>query len=328
MPQTCKIESGFIPIKKYDKEESASKAILLQPYIKPTNPDILVILPFFNPCNSIRLLNNLLLVQSKLKIADIPYLIMHCLFPDSHPLQHEDPSYMIVHSNSYAFLKENLANIAIERYGQDYNKFLVLDSDVIFEDPSWYDQLSSALEVADVVQPFSHACSLTHDFKRGETRQGIVHQLNTSIAEYSRGHPGYAIAFTRNYLSMQKYVEFCLVGGGDTINFSIALKKHLYSINRHCQYLYEKYVTDAEIKVSSMIGTVFHLYHNESMNRQYNTRYHILEYGIGQHNSIEDIVYKNEDGVYEWNHEVRDTMNQEILNYFSSRQDDTIIFRS
>lgn len=91
--------------------------------------------------------------------------------------------------------------------------------------------------------------------------------------------------------------------------------------------MYDKYYNDLEIKTDFVEGTVYHMYHNISSNRQYTTRYFILNNYINknsEYNNITDIIKKNEDGVYEWIDEIRDEMNRDILNYFASRQDDEI----
>jgi transposase-like protein len=40
--------------------------------------------------------------------------------------------------------------------------------------------------------------------------------------------------------------------------------------------------------------------------------------------NITDIIKRNENGVYEWIDEIRDEINNDILNYFATRQDDEI----
>jgi hypothetical protein len=57
-------------------------------------------------------------------------------------------------------------------------------------------------------------------------------------------------------------------------------------------------------------------------------RYNILNRYINedtQFTSLDDIIYKNDDGVYEWKEDIREAVNHDILNYFSSRQDDDIV---
>ena len=76
----------------------------------------LIIIPFFNPCNSIKLVNNLLLVKSKLDFVKIPYIIIDCLFPTSYPIFQDSENYKTINSNSYGFMKENISNIIISMF--------------------------------------------------------------------------------------------------------------------------------------------------------------------------------------------------------------------
>ena len=70
-------------------------------------------------------------------------------------------------------------------------------------------------------------------------------------------------------------------------------------------------------------GELYHLYHNDYRNRQYGSRYFILDKYL-QSTAIDDIIYKNKDGVYEWIDEIKDHINKDVLEYFASRRDDEV----
>ena len=91
------------------------KDILLKTYLESKTNDMLLIIPFFNPVNSVRITNNLLFVKSKLDTAKFPYIIYHCLFPTSHKLFSESENYQTIYSESYAFYKENLICMIIKK---------------------------------------------------------------------------------------------------------------------------------------------------------------------------------------------------------------------
>lgn len=341
---------AFHPIKEYDGNETSFKgSILLKQYNSPCNHDMLVIVPFFNPCNSIRIIQNLLLVKSKLDASGIPYVIPHCLFPDSVPLMQPSNNYFTVKSNSYAFVKENLANIAIERSNDTYSKFVVLDGDIMFDNENWYNDLCAELDNVDIVQPFSTYHSLDHNFHNiiasgvGLFANYIKVRRDKELCDESyateivKGHPGYAIAFTHSYLNRQKYPDLNLIGGGDTMMCSLALKIRLFAgqvNNKYFHWIYDKYVTypkDAPVAVGALDCAVYHLYHNNYKNRQYTSRdciYNRYIRGGTTCASIGDMVYKNEDGIYEWIDSIKHNINRDILNYFSSRQDDEVIINS
>ena len=324
----------FNPFKTFSKDDDNFKISLFhKPYETPSITDMLVIVPFFNPCNSVRMLQNMLLVKNKLEQSKIPFVVIHCLFPNSMPICDESDNYIIVRSNSYAFLKENLANIVIRKYIDYFKKFLIHDSDILFENKYWYEKVSLRLNTADIVQPFENFKNLDNNFlnvSREGTSLFAVYQRQPHNVDVMLGHPGYLIAFTRDYWKCHGYPEENLIGGGDTLTCSIALKIKLFEKHHnseHMEFMYNKYFKDLEIKTDFVEGTIYHLYHNISANRQYTTRYFLLNNYIHEdshYNNITDIITKNTDGVYEWIDEIRDEINNDILNYFASRQDDEI----
>jgi hypothetical protein len=328
---------NFIPIKTYDNYKSKFKrdTLLLQ-YAKPLKSDMLVIIPFFNPCNSVRIVQNLFLVMNKLLSSFIPFVVVHCLFPDSNSLMPKSSYYFTVNSSSYAFVKENLANIAIERYRDAYSKFTILDGDIIFDNPTWYDDTSDELEVYDVVQPYTTYHHVNYDFSRvvfsGKGIFSVVDEMLNNVSNV-KGHTGFVIAFTKEYVDTVGVPYEALIGGGDTLLCSIALKTILFGNhnNKYFDYLYDKYLSKecvGKTRTKSIEGSVYHLYHNVLSNRQYTVRYNILNRYINDDTpftSLDDMIYKNDDGVYEWKEDIREAVNHDILNYFSSRQDDDIV---
>jgi hypothetical protein len=280
------------------------------------------------------MLQNLLLVKSKLEESKTPFIVIHGLFPDSFEISEQSDTYITVNTSSYAFLKENLANIVIKKVKAKYSKFVILDADIIFENKSWYDNLSVLLNTHDVVQPYKTFKCLDSNFVNvlSSGTSAFANASNLSGNDYYNGHPGYAIAFTKRFHDLHGYPDECLIGGGDTLICSIALKKPFYSFktknNSTFFYLYNKYLIKQHPKIAYMDGNVYHLYHNTDKNRQYTTRYLILEKYTSEgspYNSIDDLICKNEDGVYEWIKEIRQEINQIMLDYFYSRHDDDVI---
>jgi hypothetical protein len=333
-PQFTEIQPSFTPSKTFDSiDDNFKLSVFHKAYDKPTRNDMLVIIPFFNPCNSVRMLQNMLLVKHKLEKSKITFIVIHCLFPNSVSLGEEDDNYMIVHSNSYAFLKENLANIAIKKSQSVYTKFLIHDCDIVFEDKDWYDKVSVSLDDADIVQPFKTFKNLDKNFK-DITREGsslfYVYQQHKDNIDVMQGHPGYLIAFTRGFWNSHSYPDENLIGGGDTLICSLAMRTKLFKNHHnaeHMENVYNKYVNDLEIKTNFVDNAIYHLYHNISSNRQYTSRYLLLKNHINEntsYNAITDIIVKNSDNVYEWIDEVRDEINNDILSYFASRQDDEV----
>lgn len=304
----------FEPAKTFDHTEFNFKNTLLVNYTIPARTDMLVIIPFFNPCNSMRMLQNLLLVKQKLANANIPHCVIHCLFPNSHKIMQPSTSYITVTSNSYGFFKENLANVIISKQIETYNKFLILDGDIIFQRPQWYDEASEYLDTYDIIQPYTTYSMLTPNFITSSTSPHgqscfSLRQSHSQSDGAICGHPGYVIAFTRDFWLKHHYPDVSLLGGGDkTI----------------CTYV----INASNLSYASMPGEVYHLYHNIPRNRQYQSRHLILQKYLHPnttYNFIHEIIYKNKHGVYEWIDEIKQDINVDILNYFTSRRDDDLL---
>lgn len=328
-------QNVFSPIKEFVQEQDDFKvSVYHRTYDTPTTKDLLVIIPFFNPCNSVRMLQNMLFVRHKLDQANIPYVVVHCLFPNSVPLGRSSSKYVVVRSNSYAFVKENLANIVINKNVAKYNKFLVHDGDVLFGEHNWYNKVSQALESADIIQPYDSYKNMDINFVNIVREGTSLFKVCCDGKDYEdnnhNGHPGYLIGFTKHFWLTNRYPDETLIGSGDTLICSIALRKKLFAKHHnvnHMEHLYSKYCNDSPVKVSYLEGTIYHMYHNVPINRQYTSRYFILNKYINEtteYKTIDDLISKNKDGVYEWVDDIRDGMNKDILNYFASRQDDEV----
>jgi hypothetical protein len=331
-PRVPKPIETYTPPDKYDKEVCQVKtSILIKPFNQPSRNDMLIIIPYFSPCNSVRMLQNLLLVKNKLEESKTPFIIIHGLFPDSFEISEQSDTYMTVRTLSYVFLKENLANIAIQKFKSTYSKFVILDADIIFERKSWYDDLSNLLDTCDIVQPYSYFKCLDSNFVNiiGSGTSAFANACTLNKTPF-HGHPGYAIAFTKMFFDTHGYPDENAIGGGDTLICSLALKKQIFANSRNSatiEYLYKKHFINQQVKVACMDGTVYHLYHNTDNHRQYTTRYLVLEKYTSEdspYKSIDDLLYKNEDCVYEWIADIREEMNKTMLDYFYSRHDDEI----
>jgi hypothetical protein len=310
----------FTATKAFNQEEDTFKRLLLQPYKKPIYSDLLIIIPFFNPCNSIRITQNLLFVKTKLENAKINHIIVHCIFPNNDTILNESDSYFVLRSTSYAFVKENIANIVIKKHSSTFTKFMILDGDILFENESWYDDTTLLLNTYDIIQPYTTYVTLNSNFS--------TVQIGQSAFSRKDGHSGYCIAFTINFWNIHGIPDLCLLGGGDRVLCSVVKKE--YIDNKTTQspfhlYVFNKFVNNIPITYNALDGKIFHLYHNNPINRQYSIRYLILNKYLNPNSEqqlIEDIVYKNNDGVYEWIDDIKDNINKDILDYFSSRKDD------
>lgn len=298
--------------------------ILLRNYKESFKNDILIIIPFFNPVNSVRITNNLLFVKNKLDYAKLPYIIYHCLFPNSHKILPESDTYQIIESNSYAFYKENLAGIIIKKNIEKYKKFIILDCDIIFDHVNWYDIISDKLESYEFVHPFEKMYYINYNFKINKDPCKITRYIKQNDIRLKNKNlkltPGFIIAFTKDFFEKNIIPEECLLGGGDT---------HLYNlisntrINIKEYYCIKKNITNP-INYDYVDLTIYHLYHNEIVNRQYISRMDILNNYLKPNKNIYDLIEKDSNGLYQWKENIREQINKDILKYFENRKDDEI----
>lgn len=287
-------------------------------YLEPTNKDMLVVIPFFNPANSIRMTQNTLFVYSKMIAAKIPVVIVHCIFPNDSVLLQESETYLPLRSDSFAFVHCNITSIAIRKNLDKYNKFLMLDGDVLFSSPDWYTKLSNKLNEFEFVHPYQEMCYLNASF--------MPHRLCYPSKIYKNGpdsKQGFGFAFTKDFFVSVGLPEECLIGAADVNLLRIVDSKLETPPNDLYTSVVNKY-KKRTVKYSYLENEkIFHLYHNELVNRQYLSRHDILRrYTAGK--TIFDIIIRNNDGVYEWIPGIKEKINAEIKQYFENRNDDQV----
>ena len=310
-----------------------------------TNPlankkDMAVLLVYFNACSYKKLAQNLCLIYQTLTRAGIPvYLVEHC-FGDQVPLFPENGTTIFnTRSDSYMFYKENLLNWLMSKVPAHYTKFFMMDCDVLFEKPTWYDDVSSLLDTHDVVQPFQAAVWLDSDLK-GITlkREGVVY-INSlgEMPDLARHHPGFAWAFRRDFIEPKGIYDLNVLGSGDTIIGAVVLQKSILSglwkknspewMLENCNDYYKLF---EETKMTFYSQSLYHLWHGSRKNREYHTnnnnRYELFQKICSEHNIVakDELFSLNCHGVYEFNTTIRDKMNEVLLSYFQSRQEDGI----
>ena len=293
-------------------------------YSAPSMNDTAVIFPFFNPANSIRLQQNILYVYHQCKSAGIPVFVGELCFNEQTPLFQESDSVFIFRSESYMFYKENLLNLVLQKPAlQRYQKYVILDADIVFENPNWVDAVSLALQTYDVIQPYEYACKLNKNFKNYDTMPCICKFFIEKIrSNLLYGHTGYAWAFRRHwYNSIGNLFEHAIIGGGDTcLAYSLGISTH------EIEPLYKSEIRTSppQTKIGYIPEIIYHLPHGPFAKRQYNSRMKNLKAGFNTFSitKITDAVEKNPYGVYEWKPELKEAMNRILLDYFIKRDDD------
>jgi hypothetical protein len=291
-------------------------------YKKPERDDIAVGFTLFNYTGSSRLIMNYLYTVEKMKAAGIPVFTIEFVITGSKPTIADA---FHVYGKSYLFLKENLFRILETKIPEKYTKLLFMDSDIIFEEPNWYNMLSDILETHDVSHCFETVkyLDITYHKVNLEAKTLIIADEieNTPILTDHNGvkyHSGFGWAFTRSWYNRVGYFDKAILGSGDAFFVYGLYGKKFNTVEKTT--IYEKELNNWLLKfdslpvISYLPVTVYHLFHGQLANRNYVKRHLLL-------NNIDTDIIKNEDGVFELTDE---TYNLALYEYFVNRKDDMI----
>jgi len=282
-------------------------------YDEPIIKDMIILIPYFNFTNSIRIKKNLLYVIELLNRSKIPFLLGEVYFKTEFP---HFPEYFNWGTDSYMFYKENIINLLETKADSNYKYVCVMDCDIYFENTNWYNKLREHLANYDVCQPFTKAVWYNKYGKEYKTSNNI-------ILDRYKGHTGFVWAFKRDWLKKFKLFDLNLIGGGDRTLSNLILNE-----NTTVKYIEDLFIIFKnkidKISYSYLNMTVCHMYHGTFKNRQYDTRENIIINILKKNNlnNILDLIYISDIGLYEWKDEFREELNQEILKYFINRKDD------
>jgi hypothetical protein len=293
-------------------------------YTSPTNRDTAVIIVFFNFAHSVRIIQNLLYVKHILALANIPaYYAEIALTCTDFVLEPAENVYQ-VQTDSIMFYKENLIDVMVNRVPPEYTKLVAMDADIIFTDPNWYNVVSADLDKYDVIQPYSTAINLRHDFTYDLQRTPIV-------TNRKDGHPGFVWGFRREWIEANRLYPYSIIGGGDTVTAAYILGLSLPTSHVTNRQLYDNWMAS---RISAykkpVVGvsqiTILHLAHGSINNRQYVSRHQVIDRELRRLgiSDVSTVIITRSDGILEWNEAVREKMNRLLLEYFVVRKDDGV----
>jgi hypothetical protein len=177
-------------------------------YLPPTCTDTAVLFCYFNPTNSLKLLENFNAVKRKLDNAQIPnYAIELCIGEQ----QAQTRADFVVYSPTALFYKEILWNRLATLVPAQYTKLVFIDADVLFLTPDWVDQCSAVLNTADVMQPMRSTRWLG-----GGYSASYASKLCAESRTFEYGHPGFAAGVRRTWLEKIGFPA-AVMGSGDGI---------------------------------------------------------------------------------------------------------------
>jgi hypothetical protein len=285
--------------------------------------DLAVLLAYFNPCNSKRILMNFLYTYNYLKADGVPVYAIECLFPNQKPSV-AFADVRVVESNSYFFYKEALFRLLETTVPVEYTKLLFLDADLYYTEKNWYNIISASLDVDEVVQPYKTLNYLDLTYKH------VMHSRPSYVAveEGSKQESsiGMAWAMTRDYYNRCGFFDYCLLGSGDTVS-AIHFTNRDYTptaedkILRHHKETHAEYSKKPKPRSFGYCDLVInHLYHGSLTKRGYWERNDLL---TAIHGDVSNSLITNDYGLFEWKDKKdRDMFNKVVYRYFHDRDDD------
>lgn len=293
----------------------ASQRIFPKSYTRPTKEDTAILIPFFNPAKSVRIIQNLLLVKNAHDVAEIPTYYIECAFETEPFILPAAENVLHYRSDSYMFYKENLLALAVQRLPAKYTKLVFLDADILFESADWYDKISVALDTYNVVQPYKEAIDLKFNFATDTARLSCIHTERT-------GHSGYAWACQRAWFDSIDFFQYAVIGGGDTV------LAHIVGTQIETHGIYKLLISPikAAFTKSFIDMKIFHLPHGLKTKRQYKSRIDdIMETMKSLRvSNLKDMIDVRDDGLLVWKPVYAKEMNRLLKRYFELRGDDDV----
>lgn len=129
-------------------------------------------------------------------------------------------NHVPVRAKTLAWIKENLINIGVSRLPNDWKYVAWIDADIVFRRPSWASETVHALQIYDIVQPWSDCYDLGPNDDHLHVHRAFCRQLFEGCpigsGPYTFAHPGYAWAATRQALEhLGGLVETAALGAAD-----------------------------------------------------------------------------------------------------------------
>jgi len=243
-------------------------------YAIPSRCDMAVCFVYFNTARSKRILMNYLYVTNKLRAASIPYFTLELVFdkPDIQEAFH-------LRGASPMFHKEHLCSLLEQKVPWHFKKLAFLDADIVFDTPTWYDNVSALLNSHQVVQPFSSANWLDLSYtKILDKKQSALFMDRTKPFDHAF-HPGFGWAFQRRWFRNVGFFPYAITGCGDTLSVAAWLNvpfKEGY-LQQAYAAAYAEYKVRAHPTITFCEGAVYHLWHGNGTNRQWRERHTILD---------------------------------------------------
>lgn len=239
--------------------------------------------------------------------------------------------------------RERFWNIALEHIGSGDGTVVWIDSDIVFSDETWVDQLEEELARSELVHLFGSVADIQHCDNRalatGRIRQSVVKvsQLSGTVAwddYFSRSgvslslgcSPGFAWASRADLIKEVQFPDFLILGSGDKAFLAAAMgyqKEYAaaLNLNQSLRKLYLAWAGTVYARVQGRVGyienSIQHVAQGVYERRRYSDRYSII--GSSKF-SIHDVLKIGAQGAWLWRDE-HSPYAHGIQAYFEGRDD-------
>jgi hypothetical protein len=302
--------------------------------------DLWAITAFFNPVGYRRKYANYRRFRDRL---GVPLLAIELGYRDGFELRDDDAEIVVrLRGRDVLWQKERLLNLAVQALPASCRKVAWLDCDILFDDPDWPERTSLALDRFALVQPYGRAFRTPPGWTCGDPLPpeeairpaAALMASGMSVAaclDVPASHVGcslgYAWAAHVDLVKEHRLYDACIVGGGDGAMVRAAYGQsdavvRLLSMNGaradHYRHWARRFREAVAGSVGSVEGTLFHLWHGETVNRRYRERQQELSaFGF---DPADDIAIDH-NGAWRWNSR-KPAMHASVRAYFSSRRED------
>lgn len=228
--------------------------------------------------------------------------------------------------------KENMLNLGIQRFPEDWEYVAWIDADVHFARPDWARETLNQLQHYHVVQMFSKAQDLDPNCEPFQQHIGFVYSYmhkRLGSKDYSNWHPGFAWAARRQVVNdLGGLIDFAILGAADRHMAHSLIGRVEQTIHNGLTDNYKKWLrlwqARAEKYVKRNIGFVpgllLHHWHGKKRDRRYAERWSIL---VNNHYDPLLDLKKDHQGLWQLtDHNLN--LRDDLRGYFRARNEDSI----
>lgn len=247
-----------------------------------------------------------------------------------------------VRAKTVLWNKENLINIGVSRLPGDWKYLCWCDADIEFRKPGWAAEAVHALQMHDIIQPWSDAYDLGPKDEHLQSHKSFCRQYCEGHPVYPRGpkwwkfgggpydypHSGYAWCCTRNAFEwLGGLIEFAILGAGDH-HMALALIGHCDksvpggvdpSYMQGLKLWEARALHHINLNIGFIWGSIEHYWHGSKKNRAYVERWKLVT--DNNFNPITDLK-KNSTGVLELAGN-KPKLKSDIIHYMTTRLEDS-----